>query len=276
MALYDSVNTLQNQNSSIDASIRAKLFYDYSVEQQIASRKSAEANAAKTKYLWALTLALLLVTLTGYLRYRQLLVQKRADELSLKLLNTIEKLRNAESQLGILTYQKKEIEDILLDESQKCDNLKANLCQINNDIEIKNREITELNKLIESLENLIYSDTKENTNDDFLLSDIVKIFRRTLTSKGYSINSAHWEQLQATINTFFPNFDRTVNKYGKLSDTDLKVCMLVKARFTPSEIDYLMKMKRSYATNARKRLHQSIFGSQGTGVEFDKKIHFIK
>ena len=52
--------------------------------------------------------------------------------------------------------------------------------------------------------------------------------------------------------------------------------MLVKARFSPSEIEYIMNMKHSYATNARKRLHNTIFGYPGSGEEFDKKILFIK
>ena len=107
-------------------------------------------------------------------------------------------------------------------------------------------------------------------------SEIVRQFRNSLTAKGDVINSKHWNKLQDTIIHLFPNFESVVNRNRELSKKEFQVCMLVKARFSPSEIEYIMNMKHSYATNARKRLHNTIFGYPGSGEEFDRKILFIK
>jgi hypothetical protein len=134
----------------------------------------------------------------------------------------------------------------------------------------------QLNNIIAQLEKTIEPDKHSDANELLMQSEAVYLLRKSLIAKGYTIKDEHWQKLFETINHLFPNFESVINRDGKLSKTDIQVCMLVNARFSPSEIDYIMNMKHSYATNARKRLHNTIFGYPGSGDDFDKKIHFIQ
>ena len=263
-------------SSVAEACINAQQLYDYGIEQKIAKQKSVEASLVKTYLIWTLIAIIILVTLLLYIRYRNLLAQKEAADLRIAHNNTMDSLRSAEVQLNILTSQKDEVEKLLVEETIKSAQYNDELSSINKDIIAKSTEIHKLKSMISQYEKMIEPDKYTDANELLCQSEAVHQFRKSLTAKGSSIDSCHWTKLQNTIRHLFPNFESQINKDGKLSKNDLQVCMLVKARFSPSEIEYIMNMKHSYATNARKRLHNTIFGFPGSGEEFDKKILFIK
>lgn len=263
-------------SSVAEACINAQQLYDYGIEQKIAKQKSAEASLVKTYLIWTLIAIIILVTLLLYIRYRNLLVQKEAADLRIAHNSAMNSLRSAEVQLNILTSQKDEVEKLLMEETLRSAQYNEELTSINKDIIAKSAEIHNLKSMISQYEKMIEPDKYADANELLCQSEAVHQFRKSLTTKGSSIDSNHWTKLQNTIRHLFPNFESQINKDGKLSKNDLQVCMLVKARFSPSEIEYIMNMKHSYATNARKRLHNTIFGFPGSGEEFDKKILFIK
>lgn len=276
LALHAELMDKCYDSSVAEACINSQQLYYYGIEQKIAQQKSAEASMFKTYLIWALLAIIALSTLLLYIRYRKLLAQKEAADLRIAHNNAIDALRSAEIQLSILSSQKDEAEKLLYEETRKSNLYNDELSAINNDILVKSAEICKLKEMIEQFEKMIEPDKHANANELLCHSEVVHQIRSCLTTKGASINSAHWTKLQHIIRHLFPNFETTVNSEGKLSKKDLQVCMLVKARFSPSEIEYILNMKHSYATNARKRLHNTIFGYPGSGEEFDKKILFIK
>lgn len=276
LALHAELMDKCYDSSVAEACINAQQLYDYGIEQKIAKQKSAEASLVKTYLIWALIAITILVTLVLYIRYRNLLAQKEAADLRIAHNNAMDSLRSAEVQLNILTSQKDEVEKLLVEETIKSAQYNDELSSINKDIIAKSTEIHKLKSMISQYEKMIEPDKYTDANELLCQSEAVHQFRKSLTAKGSSIDSCHWTKLQNTIRHLFPNFESQINKDGKLSKNDLQVCMLVKARFSPSEIEYIMNMKHSYATNARKRLHNTIFGFPGSGEEFDKKILFIK
>jgi tetratricopeptide (TPR) repeat protein len=276
LALHAELMDKCYDSSVAEACINAQQLYDYGIEQKIAKQKSAEASLVKTYLIWTLIAIIILVTLLLYIRYRNLLAQKEAADLRIAHNNAMDSLRSAEVQLNILTSQKDEVEKLLVEETIKSAQYNDELSSINKDIIAKSTEIHKLKSMISQYEKMIEPDKYTDANELLCQSEAVHQFRKSLTAKGSSIDSCHWTKLQNTIRHLFPNFESQINKDGKLSKNDLQVCMLVKARFSPSEIEYIMNMKHSYATNARKRLHNTIFGFPGSGEEFDKKILFIK
>jgi hypothetical protein len=204
------------------------------------------------------------------------LAQKEAADLRIAHNKAMTTLRSAEEQLNILTSQKEEVEKLLLEETIKSSQYNDKLSSINQEILAKSEEIDQLNNIIAQLEKTIEPDKHSDANELLMQSEAVYLLRKLLIAKGHTIKDEHWQKLFETINHLFPNFESVINRDGKLSKTDIQVCMLVKARFSPSEIDCIMNMKHSYATNARKRLHNTIFGYPGSGDDFDKKIHFIQ
>ena len=276
LALHAELMDKCYDSSVAEACINAQQLYDYGIEQKIAKQKSAEASLVKTYLIWTLIAIIILVTLLLYIRYRNLLAQKEAADLRIAHNNAMDSLRSAEVQLNILTSQKDEVEKLLVEETIKSAQYNDELSSINKDIIAKSTEIHKLKSMISQYEKMIEPDKYTDANELLCQSEAVHQFRKSLTAKGSSIDSCHWTKLQNTIRHLFPNFESQINKDGKLSKNDLQVCMLVKARFSPSEIEYIMNMKHSYATNARKRLHNTIFGYSGSAEEFDKKILFIK
>ena len=276
LALHAELMDKCYDSSVAEACINAQQLYDYGIEQKIAKQKSAEASLVKTYLIWTLIAIIILVTLLLYIRYRNLLAQKEAADLRIAHNNAMDSLHSAEVQLNILTSQKDEVEKLLVEETIKSAQYNDELSSINKDIIAKSTEIHKLKSMISQYEKMIEPDKYTDANELLCQSEAVHQFRKSLTAKGSSIDSSHWTKLQNTIRHLFPNFESQINKDGKLSKNDWQVCMLVKARFSPSEIEYIMNMKHSYATNARKRLHNTIFGYSGSGEEFDKKILFIK
>lgn len=276
LALHAELMDKCYDSSVAEACINAQQLYDYGIEQKIAKQKSAEASLVKTYLIWTLIAIIILVTLLLYIRYRNLLAQKEAADLRIAHNNAMDSLHSAEVQLNILTSQKDEVEKLLVEETIKSAQYNDELSSINKDIIAKSTEIHKLKSMISQYEKMIEPDKYTDANELLCQSEAVHQFRKSLTAKGSSIDSSHWTKLQNTIRHLFPNFESQINKDGKLSKNDWQVCMLVKARFSPSEIEYIMNMKHSYATNARKRLHNTIFGYSGSAEEFDKKILFIK
>lgn len=276
IALYDSLSNLGFDESVAKTSIMAKELYDYSVEQKIAAQKAKEAATAQAHLLWAIVALAILLVLVLYVRYRHMQSQKEAVELRLRHQQAINALHAMQGQLDILVSQKRELETQLRQEAERSQTLASDKAAIDRDIASQMEEIERQQRHIASLERLLGTAKEADASDQLLRSPIVSLFRQTLSAKGYTIEDKHWAQLQGTICQLFPLFDQTVNGNGTLSSTDYRVCMLVKAGFSPSDIDYLMKRKHSYASNARKRLHAIVFGCPGTAEDFDRKIRFIK
>ena len=293
LVLYKFLADYYNKQAQVDSAYKYLKLYETRNAEFSAKRKtqsilniyhqqkheySEQQSSRKRIYtiIGALIVIILLVTIVLYIRYRKLLAQKEAADLRIAHNKAMDTLRSAEEQLNILTSQKEEVEKLLLEETIKSSQYNDELSSINQEILAKSAEIDQLNNIIAQLEKTIEPDKHSDANELLMQSEAVYLLRKSLIAKGHTIKDEHWQKLFETINHLFPNFESVINRDGKLSKTDIQVCMLVKARFSPSEIDYIMNMKHSYATNARKRLHNTIFGYPGSGDDFDKKIHFIQ
>ena len=116
-------------------------------------------------------------------------------------------------------------------------------------------------------------DNWRNGKPDGVLSEssIASVFRKSIYKRA-TVGAEEWKELDAVIRHRFPEFARRVTGMGCLCTNEYRICLLVKAGFKPFEIDVLLGKRHSYATNLRKRLHTKVFGTAGTGAEFDEKI----
>ena len=51
--------------------------------------------------------------------------------------------------------------------------------------------------------------------------------------------------------------------------------MLLLCGFKPFQIDDLMGMKHTFASQTRQRLHKKVFGTNGTAADFDRKLQLL-
>ena len=148
-----------------------------------------------------------------------------------------------------------ELEDLLANETDKSQNLINELAIQQDALKL----FTQQSKLHEEATNTIES------------SEIVIQFRKRLSEDSNpTIND--WNQLDKYINQLFPGFKNVLYNLAKLSDIEYQVCLLLKSKFTPTEIAKLIIISKSGMSNIRKRLFVKAFKTDGSASDWDKFI----
>ena len=81
-----------------------------------------------------------------------------------------------------------------------------------------------------------------------------------------------WQRFQIMIDTHCDGFAQRLASVYKLSTQELRVCLLIKARFKPSEIALLTIHSKEAITSTRRRLYKKITGTDGTPEMLDEII----
>ena len=100
---------------------------------------------------------------------------------------------------------------------------------------------------------------------------VVRRFHDSLWGK-WQLKAGDWQELEIFLCRQFPQFARLLESSSRLLPPEYRICLLVKAGFTASEIDHLLVKRHSYASNVRKRLLEKLFGKAGSAADFDRII----
>jgi tetratricopeptide (TPR) repeat protein len=111
---------------------------------------------------------------------------------------------------------------------------------------------------------------------DTLLNDTTVYYFHRMASGGRVPDNAQWKELYDLIQRVLPDFLPSVNRNGLLTERDLRICMLIKLRFVPTEIATLIGLSPQSVTNSRTRLLRTIFGVKGGARDFDARIQQLK
>jgi DNA-binding NarL/FixJ family response regulator len=86
------------------------------------------------------------------------------------------------------------------------------------------------------------------------------------------LKNEHWNTLSTEINKLYPNFESILlGKYG-ISETEYRVCLLIKAGFSPKEMGILTNSSIKTISSIRKRLLKKTFNVDETPSQWDKFI----
>ena len=143
---------------------------------------------------------------------------------------------------------------------------------LENETDKSQRLINELEIQKESLQ--LYTQQaklREEATNAIETSDVATRFRKALNENANPTKD-DWEQLDKYINQQFPGFKSVLYKLVKLSEIEYQVCLLLKSKFTPTEIGRLVNLSKSGLGNARKRLFVKAFKTDGTATDWDKFI----
>lgn len=106
-------------------------------------------------------------------------------------------------------------------------------------------------------------------------SSVIQYFKKVrLNPKQYPVTEEDWTQMRNTIEEGFPTFFLRTHSGKRISEKEYKLCLLVKAGFSPTDINVILDSKE-YATNTRKRLLKKIFNIDGTPKDFDQMIQSL-
>jgi len=81
-----------------------------------------------------------------------------------------------------------------------------------------------------------------------------------------------WQNFQTMIDRICDGFSQRLSSVYKLSTQELRVCLLIKAKFKPSEIAVLTVHSKEAITSTRRRLYKKIMGVEGTPEMLDELI----
>ena len=236
--LYTDEKERRYNESMGQTTLQLSAVYDYSVEQRIANEQRRKA------FLWKyLSLVFLFVcTIVGFYLWKKK-----------------ERVRHLNRELR-----------------RKTQELIYEVARVNEDAAQKDERIIKLKGQMEYLCHEL-KDTHTSQEETLLSqSDIAERFRRTLTSPNEPhLDQQDWNRLAETVNRCHPTFLPLIHGGKRLNTNEQRLCMLLLCGFKPFQIDDLMGMKHTFASQTRQRLHKKVFGTEGTAADFDRKLQLL-
>ena len=108
--------------------------------------------------------------------------------------------------------------------------------------------------------------------EEFEESDIVKRFRQK-ARKNERAGVDELGELRTAAVKHLPVFIQTLSQTGyELQINETILCILIKAKFRPSEIAVLMNLSPQNITNLRARLNKKMFHTDKGARDFNEKI----
>ena len=142
--------------------------------------------------------------------------------------------------------------------------LKAKEEQLSNlnmmaEIRTKNRELAAAGLENSDIRTKIFTLLNDNTTVNF----------------GKKLTAEDWQLLDEEINSHYPEFKERISELCKISDSEYKVCLLLKIGVSPKDIATLTIKTKSAISVMRKRLYTKAFGNDATPEMWNEFIRSL-
>jgi len=229
---------------------RVQAIYNYNRNKLLAEQKTREADRAYNVIL-VLAILILIVLFCFWVvtkNKRIQLIQYQRD---------LERLEQVQSDLLALhTEEHRNSEEVLAE---------------------KNAEIHRLQKSISEFVNKqrIRQDMLENRLQESQI--VIRLHALADANPYIRASQDDFRKLHSLINQEIPHFYTTVNGQGYvLSAIEYDVTLLIRTRFSPTDIHKLTGLSSGYISNMRIRLLSKIYGIKGSTKDYDQHILSIK
>lgn len=239
--LYCEVNDSSYRMLTADKICRMQAIYDYSYNKQLANKRTIEAKQYKI-WAYAATLFILIATCLIYMAYRWLHKKK---------IQALAKLNNDYSAI-LLQYSvaKRELSQLLRNHDEY--------------MTAKQEEVERLQKKLFAYQ----EDDKRSEEwdmEEILLDNHIVKDLHALASRGMTVSDKEWNEFVGIMKQYLPQFVLALNiKDYNLTNREVRVAMLIKLRFIPSEIKVLLNLSSQQVTNTRRLINKKMFGEDGT------------
>lgn len=243
--------------------------YNYNIREEENDRLKSEIT--KSKYIIAVTVILAIAAMLAVFTLIQYSKKKRIAERV--------KYENEKRYLNSLYEQSSKF---ITDNNRKIDELKQQLAvsatqneSLNAALKAKEEQLNNLNKMAvmraenrklaaAGLENScicakLFAMLNDNTTSDF---------DKKLTAED-------WQRLDEEVNTHYPEFKERLHELCRISDTEYRVCLLLKVGVSPKDISTLTIKTKSAISVMRKRLYAKAFGKGETPEKWDELIRSL-
>lgn len=242
------------------AKINALYNYQHIEEENLKLKLTEEHSKNIILALLSVVLILFILFLLLFLRHRSIKEQHRINKYKLESLKGKEQNPNAldENQRRI-----DELESWLQNDTRGKDIPDTQMLHVQlQHLKLRNQEI----QLSMEQQKLAIQTLKQ--------TDVYKLFRRASINEDAKVSEKHWVELQAEIRKVYPNFVLHLKELSpKVSDVELKICLLTKLGMPQSHIANVLGYTRGGISLACERFYKKIFGTKYTAKEF---AHFIE
>ena len=223
---------------------RLKASYNYNRNKLLAEQKTSEAREAW--FVLFLIIALVMITALAVAVLFSNYKKRRQLEL-LQYQNDLDNLGKAQEELMELrSEEKKELEGIIKKKDQQLVKLQQIVAQHRKEID-------------------------QNAQEERLASaPVIKRFKEYLEENPpKAASNDDLKELRNLINETIPSF---YSHFHMLRFPEYNTCMLIRARFSPSQVCKLMGISETYISNLRKRILFKAYAIQGSAKDLDERI----
>lgn len=266
----DSINKTMNA----EAVHKVNALYNYQLREK---ENYNLKNTAHKQEIWITTLlystfCLLFIIIAGGIIYR---LQKKRKEIQAERQQDKLKRIADEQYYNSQQYVTKNEQRItaLKEKLQDAENKKN---ELEKDLQETEKYLLELtNKQIEAKQKIHILSEKA-----FKESQIYKDFYHVAgmpnyekTSEKAKLSEADWEEMTIAIDSAYDNFTQRLQYlYPKLSENELRICILLKISIPPLGIANLVSRSKQAVTSSRKKLYERVHNKPGTPGLWDEFI----
>lgn len=132
------------------------------------------------------------------------------------------------------------------------------------------RQLLQISQEREARPQLVRNALKQ-VEDEFFHSEYYIGLRKHVLA-GDLLKPADWDQMELAIRPVYPDFVRRLSDLCKMSLVEYHVCLLIKLRFSPSEIVAALCKDISTISSIRGRLYKKVFNRNGGSKSWDDFI----
>ena len=119
-------------------------------------------------------------------------------------------------------------------------------------------------------------ETTRQLSDELYASDwYLDLKRRAADGGAAHFSPDDWAEIERQVRRLHPTFRGRLYSLYAFSETEYRVCLLLKLHFTPTEIATALCKDKSTVSTIRGRLYAKVFGTKGSSKAWDEFIEQI-
>lgn len=233
--------------------------YNYQLREKENDRLRAKNAEQKLVITYALLGFIILIALIAiYMLYNK----RKKDQLQAQL----QRLKEVEEE------QYKKSTQFIEENKKRIEELEA---QLEQEKEEKHLQLVQLQKkqyernINRAMTNRRYEEAAEEL---FHNSDIYVCICKKATDKEEKMTDKEWEELTVAINATYNDFTSRLLALHRFSSIEMKICLLLKAKFPVTAIANLIMRSKPAITSARRAMYEKVHGFKGKAEDWDAFI----
>lgn len=110
--------------------------------------------------------------------------------------------------------------------------------------------------------------------DELYESEWYQSLRQRL-SQGECLTEADWTEVTHQVRRIYPQFRSSLYELCRLSDTEFRVCLLLKLHIAPADIATALCRDKSTISSIRSRLYTKVFSRKGSSKDWDDFVETL-